>query len=104
MRVRSSIKRICDSCRVVKRKGRWRVVCSSNPRHKQRQGLHTTAVAFGTDGALAGAIAAELPAEAAFRRFVAAAHRESPAHGAAPQAFAAMLRAARTSAGLRELL
>lgn len=38
MKVRSSIKRICEGCKVVRRKNRLYVVCSLNPRHKQRQG------------------------------------------------------------------
>jgi large subunit ribosomal protein L36 len=37
MKVRASVKRICENCKVVRRKGRVYVVCS-NPRHKQRQG------------------------------------------------------------------
>ncbi|WP_428307191.1 50S ribosomal protein L36 [Lacipirellula sp.] len=37
MKVRASVKRICDKCKVVRRQGVVRVVCS-NPRHKQRQG------------------------------------------------------------------
>ncbi|MBA3481003.1 MAG: 50S ribosomal protein L36 [Pirellulales bacterium] len=37
MKVRASVKRICDKCKVVRRAGVVRVVCS-NPRHKQRQG------------------------------------------------------------------
>lgn len=37
MKVRASVKPICQKCRVVKRKGVVRVVCS-DPRHKQRQG------------------------------------------------------------------
>ena len=37
MKVRASVKRICDKCKVVRRKGVVFVVCS-NPRHKQRQG------------------------------------------------------------------
>ncbi|HEX2421982.1 MAG: 50S ribosomal protein L36 [Actinobacteria bacterium] len=37
MKVRPSVKRICDRCRVVRRRGRILVICS-NPRHKQRQG------------------------------------------------------------------
>ncbi|MEI6534654.1 MAG: 50S ribosomal protein L36 [Verrucomicrobiaceae bacterium] len=37
MRVRSSVKRLCESCRVIRRKGVVRIVCK-NPRHKQRQG------------------------------------------------------------------
>ena len=37
MKVRSSVKRFCENCRVVRRKGVVFVICS-NPRHKQRQG------------------------------------------------------------------
>jgi len=37
MKVRASVKRLCESCKVVKRKNVVRVVCK-NPRHKQRQG------------------------------------------------------------------
>jgi large subunit ribosomal protein L36 len=37
MKVRTSVKKICDKCKIVKRKGVVRVLCS-NPRHKQRQG------------------------------------------------------------------
>ncbi|MCH8125975.1 50S ribosomal protein L36 [candidate division KSB1 bacterium] len=37
MKVRASVKRICDKCTIIKRKGVVRVICS-NPRHKQRQG------------------------------------------------------------------
>ncbi len=37
MKVKASVKRICDKCKVVRRRGVVRVVCS-NPRHKQRQG------------------------------------------------------------------
>ena len=38
MRVRSSVKRICENCKIIRRKGVVRVICSSDPRHKQRQG------------------------------------------------------------------
>jgi large subunit ribosomal protein L36 len=38
MKVKASVKRLCEHCRVVKRKGIVRVICKSNPRHKQRQG------------------------------------------------------------------
>jgi len=38
MKVRSSVRRICENCKLVKRKGVVRVICSANPRHKQRQG------------------------------------------------------------------
>ncbi|KAG2154823.1 ribosomal protein L36-domain-containing protein [Suillus clintonianus] len=35
MKVRSSVKVMCDGCSVVKRKGRVYIVCSKNPKHKQ---------------------------------------------------------------------
>jgi large subunit ribosomal protein L36 len=35
MKVRSSVKIMCDGCNIVKRKGRIYVVCSKNPKHKQ---------------------------------------------------------------------
>ncbi|KAA1471518.1 hypothetical protein DENSPDRAFT_837526 [Dentipellis sp. KUC8613] len=38
MKVRSSVKLMCDGCSVVRRKGRIYILCSKNPRHKQRQG------------------------------------------------------------------
>jgi large subunit ribosomal protein L36 len=38
MKVRSSVKKMCDGCKIVRRKGIVRVICSKNPRHKQRQG------------------------------------------------------------------
>ena len=38
MRVLASVKRICRNCKIIKRKGVVRVICSSDPRHKQRQG------------------------------------------------------------------
>ncbi|MBU0716528.1 MAG: 50S ribosomal protein L36 [Verrucomicrobia bacterium] len=37
MKVRSSVKRMCEQCKIVRRKGVVRVICS-NVRHKQRQG------------------------------------------------------------------
>ncbi|MEM9702454.1 MAG: 50S ribosomal protein L36 [Planctomycetota bacterium] len=36
MKVRASVKRMCENCKVVRRKGRVRVICV-NPRCKQRQ-------------------------------------------------------------------
>jgi len=38
MKVQPSVKKICDSCKVIRRHGVVMVICSSNPRHKQRQG------------------------------------------------------------------
>lgn len=37
MKVRSSVKKICRSCKVVKRKKNIYIICS-DPRHKQKQG------------------------------------------------------------------
>ncbi len=37
MKVRASVKPICQKCKIVKREGVIRVLCS-NPKHKQRQG------------------------------------------------------------------
>lgn len=36
MKVRSSVWKICDSCKIIKRKGVVRVICKT-PKHKQRQ-------------------------------------------------------------------
>ncbi|MDE0184855.1 MAG: 50S ribosomal protein L36 [Candidatus Poribacteria bacterium] len=38
MKVRASVKKICNKCIVIKRKGIVRVICPANPKHKQRQG------------------------------------------------------------------
>ena len=35
MKVRSSVKVMCDGCCVVKRKGKVYIICSKNPKHKQ---------------------------------------------------------------------
>ena len=37
MKVRPSVKKMCEKCKVIRRHGRVRVICA-NPRHKQRQG------------------------------------------------------------------
>ncbi len=37
MKVKSSVKRVCSNCKIVRRRGVVRVICS-NPKHKQRQG------------------------------------------------------------------
>ena len=37
MKVRASVKPLCDKCKVIKRKGRVAIICE-NPKHKQRQG------------------------------------------------------------------
>ncbi|MCE2055092.1 hypothetical protein HAX54_041972 [Datura stramonium] len=43
MKVRASVKKMCEFCRTVKRRGRVYVLCTSNPKHKQRQGYSTFA-------------------------------------------------------------
>ena len=37
MKVRASVKKICNKCKIVRRRGRVYVICE-NPKHKQRQG------------------------------------------------------------------
>ncbi|MFL5892136.1 MAG: 50S ribosomal protein L36 [Solirubrobacterales bacterium] len=37
MKVRASVKPMCERCRIIRRRRRVLVICS-NPRHKQRQG------------------------------------------------------------------
>ena len=43
MKVRASVKPMCERCRVVKRHGKTMVICT-NPRHKQRQGVATCGI------------------------------------------------------------
>jgi large subunit ribosomal protein L36 len=38
LKVRSSVKPICEHCKVVRRRGVVRIICKRNPKHKQRQG------------------------------------------------------------------
>ena len=37
MKVKPSVKKICDKCKVIRRHGNVMGICD-NPRHKQRQG------------------------------------------------------------------
>ncbi|MFC1703449.1 50S ribosomal protein L36 [Candidatus Omnitrophota bacterium] len=37
MKVKSSVKKICGKCKIIRRKGVLRVICI-NPKHKQKQG------------------------------------------------------------------
>ncbi len=37
VKVKPSVKKICNNCRIIRRHGRVMVICS-DPRHKQRQG------------------------------------------------------------------
>ncbi|AAZ40852.1 50S ribosomal subunit protein L36 [Candidatus Blochmanniella pennsylvanica str. BPEN] len=38
MKVRTSVKKLCRYCEIVKRHNVIRVVCRADPKHKQRQG------------------------------------------------------------------
>lgn len=37
MKVRPSVKPMCEKCKIIRRNGRVMVICS-DPKHKQRQG------------------------------------------------------------------
>jgi large subunit ribosomal protein L36 len=37
MKVRASVKKICEKCKIIKRRGIVRILCA-NKKHKQRQG------------------------------------------------------------------
>jgi large subunit ribosomal protein L36 len=37
MKVRPSVKKMCERCKIVRRRGRVRVICEK-PKHKQVQG------------------------------------------------------------------
>ena len=37
MKVRTSVKPICNKCKIIRRRGVVRVICP-NPKHRQRQG------------------------------------------------------------------
>ena len=39
MKVRASVKPICEKCKVIKRNGKLMVICE-NPKHKQKQGRY----------------------------------------------------------------
>ncbi len=38
MKVRASVKKICEHCSIIRRKGVVRVICPKVKKHKQRQG------------------------------------------------------------------
>ena len=38
MKVRPSVKPMCEHCKIIKRHGRVMVICPANPKQKQRQG------------------------------------------------------------------
>lgn len=37
MKVRASVRKMCEKCKLVTRRGVIRIICE-NPKHKQRQG------------------------------------------------------------------
>jgi len=37
VKVRASVKKMCDKCKIIRRRGVLRVICE-NPKHKQKQG------------------------------------------------------------------
>ena len=43
MKVRSAVRKMCDHCQLVRRRGKLFVICKKNPKHKQRQGFHSWA-------------------------------------------------------------
>ena len=45
MKVRSSIKLYCDGCSFVRRKGKLRVICSKDQKHKQVRNYPAQALA-----------------------------------------------------------
>ena len=44
MKVQTSVKKICEGCKIIRRRGVVRVICSKNPKHKQRQGQKEEAI------------------------------------------------------------
>ncbi|MEM0950864.1 MAG: 50S ribosomal protein L36 [Cyanobacteria bacterium P01_H01_bin.74] len=38
MKVRTSVKKMCKKCRVIRRRGHVTIICKEDPKHKQRQG------------------------------------------------------------------
>lgn len=38
MKVRASVKKLCRNCKIIRRNASVRVICSTELKHKQRQG------------------------------------------------------------------
>ena len=52
MKVRPSVKPMCEKCKIIKRKGKVMVICE-NPKHKQRSNLSLyQTIPHGTEGSL----------------------------------------------------
>jgi ribosomal protein L36 len=69
MKVRSSLRKICEQCKTVKRGRKNFVICKANPRHKQRQGFATLAGDLLSLGAGAGAGGGFAPSAATMAYF-----------------------------------
>ena len=49
MKVRPSVKPMCEKCKIIKRKGKVMCICE-NPKHKQRQGCAAHSIIESTKG------------------------------------------------------
>lgn len=78
MKVRSSVKRMCDGCKIVRRRRKVYVICDRSPKHKQRQGFHTCACCAPAPSLTASA---KLSPDASFRQ---ALQKEQQFPGLAP--------------------
>uniref|UniRef100_H3HBZ2 Ribosomal protein n=1 Tax=Phytophthora ramorum TaxID=164328 RepID=H3HBZ2_PHYRM len=61
MKVRSSVKRMCDGCKVVRRRRKV-------PKHKQRQGFHTSALAVPQEAAVVAVASPNASFQAALKQ------------------------------------
>ncbi|KAG7378157.1 54S ribosomal protein L36, mitochondrial [Phytophthora pseudosyringae] len=68
MKVRSSVKRMCDGCKVVRRRRKVYVICDRSPKHKQRQGLHTSALAAPRESAAITGVSPNASFQAALKQ------------------------------------
>mmetsp|Transcript_29636 Transcript_29636/g.49809 ORF Transcript_29636/g.49809 Transcript_29636/m.49809 type:complete len:112 (+) Transcript_29636:168-503(+) len=93
MKVKSSLRKLCDLCRFVRRRRKLYVVCSSNPKHKQRQGYLTA-----TSGELSHLCAPEADSRPLFHSSFAASalpfHKVSSSFSSTPAVTNARSRAA----------
>ena len=65
MKVRSAVKCICPSCKLVRRGRKQFVICPANARHKQRQGFATLAAALAPRAGAVGLLRAPRIGDAA---------------------------------------
>ena len=66
MKVKPSVKPICEKCKVIKRKGRVMIICA-NPKHKQRQGQRSGVKTLETVPKTLGGQVRRFPAQAPTR-------------------------------------